>query len=163
MAFEWVYVLVSDNGRFFTTGATRDLAHCFERMRPEPHVRFPRVLSALYRVETGRGREDARDLERRIALQLMKAQGGEWHRVLSSLGQFSRGDRVPPDLLRQPVPVLCHCGLPAERRLDRTGRWYYTCPRRNRDWLQRYPLPHFIRSCADRTCDFYAHSSFYEA
>jgi hypothetical protein len=169
MRYVWVYVLVSDNGRFFTVGVARDLEACFEHMVPENTLNFPRNLTAVYRVEVseeawelqGPHAPQAEEAEKCIALKIMKSQGVQWHHVLSSWGEFSVRDAPPPALVSLSPPILCFCGAPAERRRGKTGLEYYTCPRKNRDWLQRMAFPAFVRNRADNACDFYAHGSFY--
>lgn len=168
--YVWTYVLVSDNFRFHIVGTARDLAAAFERMQYQTHPDNPRKLIAVYRTELlpfeyeERGAQHPRALEAedQITLQMMKREGGNWFRVTSHNFQHKESDEVPERLRNTDFPTLCYCGVPAERRVGKTGLSYYTCPRKNRDWLQRMAFPEFIHNVAHRACNFYAHADFYE-
>lgn len=168
--YVWTYVLVSDNHRCHSVGTARDLAAAFERMAFRSNPDFPRKLVAVYRTELlpleyeERGAQHPRALEAedRITLQMMKREGGNWFRVMSHNFQHQERDEVPDKLLETEFPTLCYCGVPAERRIGKTGMAYYTCPRKNRDWLERMAFPEFIHNVANRACRFYAHADFYE-
>lgn len=168
--YVWTYVLVSDNFRFHTVGTARDLAAAFERMEYQSHPNFPRRLVAVYRTELlpfefeERGAQHPRALEAedKVAVQMMKREGSNWFRVVSHNFRHQERDEIPERVREQPFPTLCYCGVPVERRIGKTGMPYYTCPRKNRDWLERMAFPEFIRNVANRACDFYAHADFYD-
>jgi len=168
--YAWLYVLASDNHRFHTVGASSDLVRTFEHMDARVHPDYARNLVGVYRIELlaqefeemGLKHPRVRQAEENLALQIMKREGSGWCRVQSCLGRFEARSEVPEKLAKTHVPVLCQCGVPAERRVGRTGLAYYACTRKNRDWLQRMRFPDFIRSVAGRACEFYAHASFYE-
>lgn len=168
--YVWVYILASDDCRFHSVGSARDLAGAFERMRFEDRPTYPRKLVAVYRLqllpheyeEAGANHHRVRALEEKITLQLMKREGGNWFRVSSHYIEADERMRVPEKLRDTPFPPLCYCGVPAEERIGKNGRTYYTCPRKNRDWLERMAFPAFIKNVAHRACAFYAHGNFYE-
>ena len=168
--FVWVYVLVSDNGKYYTVGAARNLKRCFEMYDYEHNDNCPRILVATYRLELedvdfhelGAQHPDCKELEEMITLQCMKRLGSRWYRVISEMGRYNEHSALPEKLIDLQYPISCLCGVPAERRVSQTGRHYYTCPRKNRDWLRDMQFPHFILCEAHRKCSFFAWCDFYE-
>ncbi len=162
-------MLVSDNHRCHSVGTARDLAAAFERMAFRSNPDFPRKLVAVYRTELlpleyeERGAQHPRALEAedRITLQMMKREGGNWFRVMSHNFQHQERDEVPDKLLETEFPTLCYCGVPAERRIGKTGMAYYV-PAQEPGLVGTHGFSRVYSQCINRACRFYAHADFYE-
>lgn len=167
--YVWVCVLESRDRKRWSVFAARDLSRSLEQYTPKDSDNFPNRLVAVYRysmpkeINDGMGAKHPAciEYEHFIAAQMMKRVGSEWYNVISTLGKFLKSDTFPEKMNRVDFPIMCFCGYPAELRYTKTGQQYYSCCRRNREWIRDRPLPSFINLECTKQCGFFAHRSMY--
>ena len=116
----WVYILATDDNKYFTVGQARNLVRCFEMYDYEDIPTCPRRLVALYRIELrecdgadlGAQHPLCLELEEKITLQMMKRLGAGWHRVCSELGIFDERSSPPENSNPFPFPSCATAECP---------------------------------------------------
>lgn len=147
----WIYVLRSST-RYFYVGQTDRL---IRRMKEHTTGRGALCtrefcydhLVGLYKLGDSEdfSEFETRQVEDNITLQLMKIQdnprrvrGGRW--TLHGITQD--WNAIPISELKTcPMPVVCDCGMPAERFTSKQGQEYYRCSLSNTGWIDTDSFP----------------------
>ena len=164
----FAFILESPDRRHWDVRSAINISEKLEVLSYTDDPSFPCRLVAAYRIEIPREYEemgtqypDVIACESVLAEKMMRRVGREWYNVKSRLGVFKEGDPYPRQLLKKSFPILCFCGYPAETRKSTNGSNYYSCPRKNRQWMLEEPFPEFIRLEATKCCGFFSWAQFY--